>query len=174
MFRTGIGYDVHQFAPGRRLVLGGIEIDHDQGLAGHSDADVALHAVTDAILGAAGKGDIGEHFPPTDEAWRDADSADLLRKALRIVGPQWRVENVDLVIMAEAPKIGPHRGSMRDRISAILGIDVNRVNVKATTTEGLGFVGRREGIAAMATALLMETNEGGVRAKHDSARREGD
>jgi 2-C-methyl-D-erythritol 2,4-cyclodiphosphate synthase len=157
MFRIGIGYDVHQFAQNRCLMLGGILVPHDQGLAGHSDADVALHALTDAILGAAGKGDIGEHFPPADEVWRDADSADLLRRSLEIVGEEWRVGNVDLVIMAEVPKIGPYRELIRDRISQILGIDPGQVNVKATTTEGLGFVGRREGIAAMATALLMST-----------------
>lgn len=152
--RVGIGFDVHQFAPDRPLILGGIEVPYELGLAGHSDADVALHAVCDAILGAAGKGDIGEHFPPGDDAWRDADSGDLLRRSLHIAGNQWRVGNVDLVIMAEEPKIGPHRPAIRLRIAELLGIDPDQVNVKATTTEGLGFVGRREGIAAMATATL--------------------
>jgi 2-C-methyl-D-erythritol 2,4-cyclodiphosphate synthase len=155
MVRMGIGYDVHRFARGRRLVLGGVEIAHDYGLAGHSDADVVLHALSDAILGAAGEGDIGEHFPPDDETWRDADSGDLLVRSLAIAGPGWRVGNVDIVVMAEEPKIGPHRDAMRRRISQLLGIDVTQVNVKATTTEGLGFVGRREGIAAMATAVLI-------------------
>jgi 2-C-methyl-D-erythritol 2,4-cyclodiphosphate synthase len=156
MFRVGVGFDVHAFQEGRRLILGGVEIPHDLGLAGHSDADVALHALTDALLGAAGKGDIGEHFPPSDETWRDADSADLLLRALEIIGDRWVVGNVDLVIMAEEPKIGPYRAMIRERISQLLGLEPDRVNVKATTTERLGFVGRREGIAAMATASLVE------------------
>ena len=156
--RVGIGYDVHRFEPGRRLVLGGVEIAHHAGLAGHSDADVALHALTDAIIGAAGAGDIGEHFPPTDEQWRDADSGDLLRKALEIIGPGWAIGNVDLVIMAEAPKINPHRAAIRRRIAELLEVDESVVNIKATTTERLGFVGREEGIAAMATALIVASN----------------
>jgi 2-C-methyl-D-erythritol 2,4-cyclodiphosphate synthase len=159
MFRVGIGYDVHAFDEDRRLILGGVEIPHDRGLAGHSDADVALHALTDAILGAAGKGDIGEHFPPSDETWRDADSAVLLRRSLEIVGERWVVGNVDLVIMAESPKIGPFRTAIRERISQLLGVEPDCVNVKATTTERLGFVGRQEGIAAMATALLADGKE---------------
>ncbi len=158
MMRVGIGYDVHRFAAGRRLVLGGVDIPSERGLEGHSDADVALHAITDAILGAAGKGDIGEHFPPSDERWRDADSGDLLQMSLRIAGEQWSVGNVDLVIMAEEPKIGPHRDAIRARISQLLAIATELVNVKATTTEGLGFTGRREGIAAMATVLLAPSN----------------
>ncbi|MEX2426420.1 MAG: 2-C-methyl-D-erythritol 2,4-cyclodiphosphate synthase [Thermomicrobiaceae bacterium] len=156
MIRMGIGYDVHRFAAGRRLILGGVEIPYDLGLDGHSDADVVLHALCDAILGAAGKGDIGEHFSPDDEAWRDADSGDLLRRSLVIVGQEWRVSNVDIVVLAEAPKIGPHRDTIRERISQLLEIDTTEVNIKATTTEGLGFVGRREGIAAMATAVLVD------------------
>lgn len=155
MNRVGIGFDVHRFAPDRRLIIGGVEIPYHLGLDGHSDADVALHAITDAILGAVGMGDIGEHFPPDDEQWRDVDSGDLLRDALRIIGPEWILINVDLVIMAQAPTIGPHRELMRQRISEVLGIEPDRVNVKATTTERLGFVGREEGIAAMATASLM-------------------
>lgn len=155
MIRMGIGYDVHRFAPDRRLILGGIEIPYDLGLEGHSDADVVLHALSDAILGAAGKGDIGEHFPPEDDAWRDADSGDLLSRSLSIAGAEWQVGNVDIVVLAEAPKIGPHREAIRGRISQLLGIDETQVNIKATTTEGLGFVGRREGIAAMATAVLV-------------------
>lgn len=155
MNRVGIGFDVHRFASGRRLIIGGIEIPYHLGLDGHSDADVALHAITDAILGAVGKGDIGEHFPPDDERWRDADSGELLCDALRIIGPDWTLINVDLVIMAQAPKIGPYRESMRHRISQLLAIEPDQVNVKATTTERLGFVGREEGIAAMATASLM-------------------
>ncbi len=157
--RVGIGYDVHRFESGRRLVLGGVEIPHANGLAGHSDADVALHAVTDAILGAAGAGDIGEHFPPTDETWRDADSGDLLRQALQIIGPGWSVGNVDLVIIAEAPKINPYRADIRTRIAELLELNESAVNVKATTTEGLGFVGREEGIAAMATAMIIATGD---------------
>jgi 2-C-methyl-D-erythritol 2,4-cyclodiphosphate synthase len=156
MIRVGIGYDVHKFAKNRRLILGGVEIPHDLGLSGHSDADVALHAISDAILGAAGQGDIGEHFPPSDETWRDANSGDLLRRSLEIVGADWQVGNVDLVILAEEPKIGPYRAAIRERISGILQIDRAHVNVKATTTEGLGFVGRREGIAAMATVTLLD------------------
>jgi 2-C-methyl-D-erythritol 2,4-cyclodiphosphate synthase len=157
MTRVGIGFDVHRFAPNRRLIIGGIEIPHHLGLDGHSDADVALHAITDALLGAAGKGDIGEHFPPDDQQWLDADSADLLRSSLQIIGPDWEIGNVDLVIMAQAPKIGPYRDAIRQRIADVLQISPDRVNVKATTTERLGFVGREEGIAAMATASLIAT-----------------
>jgi 2-C-methyl-D-erythritol 2,4-cyclodiphosphate synthase len=155
MIRMGIGYDVHRFAPGRRLLLGGVEIPHHQGLDGHSDADVVLHALSDAILGAAGMGDIGEHFPPSDEAWRDADSGDLLARVLQTIGAEWQIGNVDIVILAEEPKIGPVRDKMRQRVSELLSVDPGQVNVKATTTEGLGFVGRREGIASMATAVLI-------------------
>lgn len=154
--RVGFGYDVHRFASGRALILGGVQIPADRGLEGHSDADVVLHAVTDAILGAAGQGDIGEHFPPTDEVWRNADSADLLRRSLAIVGDRWIIENADIVIVAEAPKIGPYRDQMRNRIAEILRVAPSRINVKATTNERMGFVGREEGIAAMATVLLSE------------------
>ena len=158
MMRVGIGYDVHRFASGRRLVLGGVQIPHEFGLEGHSDADVVLHAVSDAVLGAAGKGDIGEHFPPTDECWRAADSTDLLRRSLVIAGTEWGIVNLDIVVQAEEPKIGPYRDAIRERIGLVLGIDAKRVNIKATTTEGLGFVGRREGIAATATVLLERRN----------------
>lgn len=154
MIRVGLGYDVHRFAAGRRLVLGGIEIEHERGLEGHSDADVVLHAVTDAVLGATGNGDIGTHFPPDDEAWRGADSAMLLKRARQFIGDSWQVENLDIVVIAEEPKIGPHRAAMCQRIGQILGIATDVVNVKATTNEGMGFVGRGEGIAALATALL--------------------
>lgn len=154
--RVGFGYDVHRFASGRALILGGVQIPADRGLEGHSDADVVLHAVTDAILGAAGQCDIGEHFPPTDEVWRNADSADLLRRSLAIVGDRWIIENADIVIVAEAPKIGPYRDQMRNRIAEILRVAPSRINVKATTNERMGFVGREEGIAAMATVLLSE------------------
>ena len=154
MIRSGIGYDVHPFAEGRRLVLGGIEIPAPRGLAGHSDADVLLHAVMDAVLGAAGLGDIGVHFPPSDATWRDADSRDLLRTVSLLVGSRWVVVNVDATVIAEAPRLGPYREQMCAAIAGDLGIDSDCVNVKATTNEGLGFVGRQEGIAALAIATL--------------------
>ena len=154
MIRTGIGYDVHPFADGRRLVLGGVEIPASRGLAGHSDADVLLHAVMDALLGAAALGDIGVHFPPSDPRWRGADSRDLLRRVRDLLGPGWTIANVDVTIIAEAPRLGSHREPMREAIAATLKIGVERVNIKATTNEGLGFVGREEGIAALAIATL--------------------
>ncbi|MFM9106980.1 MAG: 2-C-methyl-D-erythritol 4-phosphate cytidylyltransferase [Chloroflexota bacterium] len=153
--RTGIGYDVHRFAEGRRMVLGGVEIPFDRGLEGHSDADVALHAICDALLGAAGLGDIGQHFPPGDPRFRDADSLGLLRESARLVREAgYEPVNVDLAVVAEAPRIGPHVGLMRERIGAAIGIPASAVGVKATTNEGMGFVGRREGVAALATALV--------------------
>ena len=148
MSRTGIGIDSHAFAAGRRLVLGGVEIPHDQGLQGHSDADVLAHAITDALLGAAGLGDIGRHFPDTDERWRDADSMELLRVVVARVGA---VEHVDCTVMMEHPKLSPHRDAIRASLEAALGCTVN---VKATTGEGMGFVGRGEGVAALAVATL--------------------
>ena len=155
MTRVGIGYDIHRFAPARRLVLCGVELPGEVGLEGHSDADVALHAVTDAILGAAGLGDIGQHFPPSDERWRDADSAGFLRAALDLAG-RFTVGNVDLTIVGERPRVGPRREAMRARLAELLGVTPDRVNVKATTNEGLGALGRGEGIAALAVALLEE------------------
>ncbi|HLT79282.1 MAG TPA: bifunctional 2-C-methyl-D-erythritol 4-phosphate cytidylyltransferase/2-C-methyl-D-erythritol 2,4-cyclodiphosphate synthase [Ferrovibrio sp.] len=155
--RTGQGFDVHAFSdePGRRLMLGGIVIPHDRGLAGHSDADVALHALTDAILGALGEGDIGQHFPPSDTRWKNADSAAFLQHAVSLVtGRGGIIAHGDVTIVCEAPKIGPHREAMRTRIAEIAGMDVARISVKATTTEKLGFTGRREGIAAMALATI--------------------
>jgi 2-C-methyl-D-erythritol 2,4-cyclodiphosphate synthase len=153
--RIGFGYDVHAFAPGRRLVLGGVEIPHEVGLLGHSDADVVLHALGDALLGAASLGDLGDLFPPSDAQWKDADSLELLRQIMaRVQARGWDVVNVDIAVLAEAPKLAPHRPLMRERIAAALGVDSDRVGIKATTNEGLGFVGRREGIAAMATVLL--------------------
>jgi 2-C-methyl-D-erythritol 2,4-cyclodiphosphate synthase len=153
----GLGYDTHRFEAGRPLVLGGVRIDHEAGLAGHSDADVLTHAVIDALLGAAGLGDIGLHFPDTDERWRDADSIELLRVTCGIVANEdLRVVNVDCTVVLEAPKIGPHRHAMRERLAGAIGVPVRRVNVKATTGEGMGFVGRGEGAAAMAVALLAE------------------
>jgi 2-C-methyl-D-erythritol 2,4-cyclodiphosphate synthase len=154
-FRIGHGYDVHRFAAGRRLVLGGVEIAHERGLDGHSDADVVLHALMDALLGAAGLPDIGHLFPNTDPAWRGADSRALLRAVVtRLLEAGWRVGNVDLTIVAEAPKIAPHIPAMRERIAADLAIAPDAVGLKATTNEKMGFVGRREGIAAMAVALI--------------------
>ncbi|WP_341703230.1 bifunctional 2-C-methyl-D-erythritol 4-phosphate cytidylyltransferase/2-C-methyl-D-erythritol 2,4-cyclodiphosphate synthase [Ferrovibrio sp.] len=155
--RTGQGFDVHAFGDesDRRLMLGGIEIAHDRSLAGHSDADVALHALTDAILGAIGDGDIGAHFPPSDPQWKGRDSAAFLAHAAALVQERGGlIAHCDVTIICEAPKIGPHREAMRSRIADILGIDVARVSVKATTTEKLGFTGRREGIATQAVATI--------------------
>ena len=157
MMRTavGIGYDVHRLVPDKPLWVGGIEIAHSHGLEGHSDADVGLHALTDAILGALADGDIGDHFPPSDPQWRGAESYRFLAFAAeRVSARGGRIDHVDLTVIAEAPKIGPHRAAMRTRIAEILAIPIERVSVKATTTERLGFTGRREGIAAQAAATL--------------------
>ncbi|GAB4481817.1 MAG: 2-C-methyl-D-erythritol 2,4-cyclodiphosphate synthase [Burkholderiaceae bacterium] len=154
-FRIGQGYDVHALVPGRRLVLGGVEIPHTHGLLGHSDADVLLHAITDALLGAAGLGDIGRLYPDIDPRFKDADSRALLRDAAgRVQAAGWRVENVDCTVIAERPKIAPHVDRMRAVIAECLGIEVGAVNVKGTTTERLGFTGRGEGIAALAAVLI--------------------
>lgn len=155
-FRVGQGYDVHALVDGRPLIIGGVTIPHAQGLAGHSDADVLLHAVTDAILGAAGMGDIGRHFPDTSEEWKGADSRVLLRQAFaKVRAAGWRVVNVDATVHAQAPKIGPHADAMRANIARDLQLDDDsRVNIKAKTNESLGFLGRREGIAASVVALL--------------------
>lgn len=153
--RVGSGYDVHRLEVGEELWLGGIRIDHPQGLSGHSDADVALHAITDALLGAIGEGDIGSHFPPSDAQWKGASSDKFLQHAAALVSQQgYVVGNVDLTIICEAPKIGPHRNAMRLRIAELLAVDVAMVSVKATTTERLGFTGRAEGIAAQAVATV--------------------
>lgn len=153
MTLTGIGYDVHRFAEGRALILGGVEISHTHGLDGHSDADVLCHAIADAVLGAAGERDIGHHFPNTDESIRGISSLEILRQAAAILaGKGARVVNVDATLVAEAPKIAPHVTRMRENIAAALGLRVERVGVKATTNEGMGFLGRGEGIAAMAVA----------------------
>jgi 2-C-methyl-D-erythritol 2,4-cyclodiphosphate synthase len=147
--RVGIGYDAHRFAEGRRLVLGGVEIDHPVGLEGHSDADVVAHAIIDAVLGAAGVGDLGTHFPPDDERWRDANSMDLLRTVVgRLDG---RVLNVDASVVCEAPQLAPHRTAMEQRLSDTIGAPAS---VKATTNEGMGAIGRGEGIACFAVALV--------------------
>ncbi|WP_226697462.1 bifunctional 2-C-methyl-D-erythritol 4-phosphate cytidylyltransferase/2-C-methyl-D-erythritol 2,4-cyclodiphosphate synthase [Qipengyuania flava] len=154
--RVGMGYDVHRFAEGEELWLGGIRIEHDRGLAGHSDADVALHAIVDALLGAIANGDIGSHFPPSDPQWKGASSDRFLTHAARLVTDAgYAVGNIDLTIICEAPKIGPHRQAMRERIAALLGVDINAISVKATTTERLGFTGRGEGIAAQAIASVI-------------------
>jgi 2-C-methyl-D-erythritol 4-phosphate cytidylyltransferase/2-C-methyl-D-erythritol 2,4-cyclodiphosphate synthase len=153
--RTGQGFDVHKFGPGDGVWLCGLKIPHSHGLEGHSDADVALHAATDAILGAIGAGDIGHHFPPTDPKWRGAPSDQFIRHAhdlVRAYGGQ--LVHLDITIICERPKIGPHRGAMIARLAAILGLSPTRVSVKATTTEGLGFTGRQEGIAAQAVATV--------------------
>jgi 2-C-methyl-D-erythritol 2,4-cyclodiphosphate synthase len=155
--RVGQGFDVHALVPGRRLIVGGVDIPHDRGLAGHSDADVLLHAITDALLGAAALGDIGRHFPDTEPAWRGADSRALLRGAMaKVRAAGYAVVNVDATIIAQAPRMAPHVPAMVANIAADLGVEAERVNVKAKTTEHLGFIGRGEGIAAEAVALLAE------------------
>jgi 2-C-methyl-D-erythritol 4-phosphate cytidylyltransferase/2-C-methyl-D-erythritol 2,4-cyclodiphosphate synthase len=153
--RTGLGFDVHAFASGEALWLGGIHVPHERGLKGHSDADVVLHALTDALLGAAGEGDIGDHFPPSDPQWRGADSSRFVEHARALVEARGgRIDHVDVTLICEAPRIGPHRAAMRSRIAALLGLAEARVSVKATTTERLGFAGRGEGIAAQAVATV--------------------
>jgi 2-C-methyl-D-erythritol 2,4-cyclodiphosphate synthase len=154
-FRVGQGFDVHALVDGRPLIIGGVTIPHTQGLLGHSDADVLLHAVTDAVLGAAGLGDIGRHFPDTDPVYKGADSRVLLRAAVQKVAKAgWKVVNVDATVHAQAPKIGPHAAAMAGNIAADLGISPQEVNIKAKTNEGLGYLGRKEGIAATVVALL--------------------
>jgi 2-C-methyl-D-erythritol 2,4-cyclodiphosphate synthase len=158
--RIGIGYDVHRLVKGRRLVLGGVTIDHEKGLLGHSDADVLSHAVCDALLGATGAGDIGLHFPDTDPQFKDIDSIELLRRVRTLVTDRgFRIVNLDATVFAEAPRLAPHRNAMRQTIAEAVQIDESRVNVKATTTEGLGAIGKGEGIAAMCAALVTETLE---------------
>lgn len=153
--RTGTGYDVHAFVEGDHVTLGGVKIPYHKKLSGHSDADVLLHAITDAILGSIGDGDIGHHFPPSDPKWRGADSAAFVRFAVeRVRARGGMIAHIDGTLICEAPKIGPHREAMRERIAAICGIEIGRVGVQATTNEGLGFLGRGEGIAAMATATV--------------------
>ncbi len=155
--RVGLGFDVHAFASNRRLVLGGVEIPHDQGLLGHSDADVVLHAVMDAVLGALALGDIGHHFPNTDERFKDADSKELCRHVYRLICEQgYCIGNMDVMIMAEKPKISPFIPQMRECIAGLFACEVGSVSIKATTMEGMGFVGRKEGIAAQAVVLLMK------------------
>lgn len=152
--RIGTGYDIHRLVAGRPLVLGGITIPHDKGLQGHSDADVLTHALCDALLGAAGLDDIGIHFPDSDPSWAGIDSLFLLQRVWEMIQDQWDIANVDATLIAQAPKLAPHRDAMRARLAGVLGIDTGRVNIKATTTEGLGPLGRGEGIAAQCVVLL--------------------
>lgn len=155
MTRFGMGYDVHRLVPGRALIIGGVVIPYDKGLLGHSDADVLLHAVTDALLGAAALGDIGRHFPDTDERFKGADSQKLLAQAAEMAREKgYTVGNVDATVVAEAPELAPYLAEMRDNISRILGVDLDQVNVKATTEEHLGFTGRGEGMSAYAVCGL--------------------
>lgn len=153
--RVGIGYDVHRLVEGRPLVLGGVRIEHERGLEGHSDADALCHAIIDALLGAVALGDIGRHFPDADERWRGADSLELLRQTVRMLDSRgFVVGNVDSVIVAEAPRMAPYVSRMRERLAEALSVDVDSISVKATTDEGLGPVGRREAIAVRAVALV--------------------
>ncbi|AHV92711.1 2-C-methyl-D-erythritol 2,4-cyclodiphosphate synthase [Bordetella holmesii] len=154
-FRVGQGFDVHALVVGRPLIIGGVRIEHTHGLLGHSDADVLLHAVTDAVLGAAGLGDIGRHFPDTDPRFKGADSRVLLREAMsRVREAGWQVVNVDATVHAQAPKIGPHAAAMAANVAEDLQVDATAVNIKAKTNEGLGYLGRKEGIAATVVALI--------------------
>lgn len=153
--RIGQGYDVHAFEPGDHVTLGGVRIPHSQGIRAHSDGDVVLHALCDALLGAAGLGDIGMHFPDTDTRWKGADSREFMRRARELLKQHgYSVVNVDLTVLAEAPRLGKHRELMRANIAEDLGIDVGCVNLKATTSEGLGFIGHRQGLACHAIALI--------------------
>jgi 2-C-methyl-D-erythritol 2,4-cyclodiphosphate synthase len=153
--RIGHGYDSHRFAEGRKLILGGVEIPHDRGLTGHSDADAVAHAVTDALLGAAGLGDIGRHFPPSDAQWKDADSLKLLGQVVRLLeGRNYQVVNVDVTVVCEQPKIGPHAQGMQERLASVIGISPGHISIKGKTNEGMGWIGRGEGIAVFAVALV--------------------
>lgn len=155
--RVGQGIDVHPLVSGRPCILGGVHIPHDKGLLGHSDADALIHAVIDAVLGAAGKGDIGSYFPPSEAKWKDANSIELLQLAWREVAAEgWRIENLDCTVLAEAPKIAPHISAMKERIASAVGVDPAAIGIKATTTERLGFIGRAEGILAQAVVLLSQ------------------
>lgn len=154
-FRVGQGIDVHAFGEGDHVMLGGVRVPHEHGLKAHSDGDVALHALCDALLGAAALGDIGRHFPPGDARWRDADSADLTARVVALLAERgWAAVNADLTVICERPRLAPHVDAMRERIAALLGCEVDAVSVKATTTERLGFCGRGEGIAAQAAVLI--------------------
>ncbi|MFO3704159.1 2-C-methyl-D-erythritol 2,4-cyclodiphosphate synthase [Xanthomonas codiaei] len=154
-FRIGQGYDVHAFGPGDHVMLGGVRVAHSHGVLAHSDGDVVLHALCDAMLGALALGDIGQHFPPSDARWKDADSAQFLQQCDQLLRERgWRVGNADITVICERPKVGPHALAMRERIAGLLAIELDAVSVKATTSEKLGFTGRGEGIAAQAAVLL--------------------
>ena len=158
--RAGFGYDSHRFQAGRRLVLGGVEVPHDAGLAGHSDADAVIHAVIDAVLGAAGLGDIGSHFPDTDERWRGADSTALLAEVVREVhAAGWTVGNVDVTVICERPRIGPYAAAMRSRLAGLLGVGTGAVSVKGKTNEGMDAVGSGAGVEVHAVCILKGTGE---------------
>lgn len=154
--RVGMGYDVHKLVENRKLILGGVEIEHEKGLLGHSDADVLLHAIMDSILGALALGDIGKHFPDTDEKYKGADSMKLLEHVYNLIKEKgYAIGNLDATIIAQAPKMAPHIQKMRENIARVLNTDINNVNVKATTEEGLGFTGNKEGISAQSICLLI-------------------
>ncbi|MBQ5316043.1 MAG: 2-C-methyl-D-erythritol 2,4-cyclodiphosphate synthase [Oscillospiraceae bacterium] len=160
MLRIGQGYDVHRLVSGRKLIIGGAEINYMFGLAGHSDADVLTHAVMDALLGACAMGDIGQHFPDTDERWKDADSIDMLREVTRLITEKgFRINNIDSTVICQSPKLAPFIFNMRRNIAEACGIDVSQVSVKATTEEKLGFTGRSEGISSMAVALVEDSDK---------------
>ncbi|MFT5170055.1 MAG: 2-C-methyl-D-erythritol 2,4-cyclodiphosphate synthase [Lysobacterales bacterium] len=153
--KVGLGYDIHAFADNRKCILGGVDVPHTQGLLGHSDADVVLHAVADSLLGALGKGDIGEHFPNTDEKYKDISSVLLLDEVYRLLIEEgFEISNLDIMIQAEVPKINPYKNQMRSRIAEVLHLDISDVNIKATTQEGLGSLGNKEGVAAYASVLI--------------------
>ncbi|NID07007.1 2-C-methyl-D-erythritol 2,4-cyclodiphosphate synthase [Luteibacter jiangsuensis] len=156
--RIGQGFDVHAFGEGDHVMLGGVRVPHSQGVLAHSDGDVVLHALCDAMLGALALGDIGKHFPPSDPAWRGADSRRFLRAVAAMLAERgYELGNADITVVCEAPKVGPHAQAMRETIAEDLGVDIDRISIKATTTETLGFTGRREGIAALATVLVLHT-----------------
>jgi 2-C-methyl-D-erythritol 2,4-cyclodiphosphate synthase len=158
-YRTGNGYDVHAYAEGRKLIIGGVEIPHGKGLAGHSDADVLLHSITDALLGAVALGDLGKHFPDTDEKYKDADSKVLLKEAYKLVKKEgYKIGNLDAVVVLEKPKLSPFIQKIRETIASILESKMEQVSVKATTNEKLGFIGREEGVAAFATVLVVSSD----------------
>lgn len=153
--RSGIGYDVHRFAEGRPLILGGVDIPFEKGLLGHSDADVLLHAIADALLGAAALGDIGVHFPPTDPKWKDLDSVEIVTHSIALLaGNGWEPVNLDATVIAEEPKVNPHVSAMKERIHEATGMPLSAISIKATTNERMGWIGREEGIAAIATAMI--------------------
>lgn len=153
--RIGNGYDSHRFAEGRKLILGGVEIPAERGLDGHSDADAVAHAVTDALLGAAGLGDIGRHFPPSSDEWKDADSLQLLARVVHLLESRnYQVVNVDVTVVAETPRIGPYAERMQERLSSVIGISPGHISIKGKSNEGMGWIGRSEGIAVMAVALI--------------------